>query len=84
MANQFEQCDQTAVNVVVELGSTSLPRGSAGQLSADSVIALEQSKEEPVNVYADGRLVARGELVAIESRFWIRVTECVHGVDAVA
>ncbi len=83
MSEHFEQVDHAAANVVVELGGTALPRYQVEQLSGNTVISLDQEKEEPVNVYADGRLIARGELVAVKTRFWIRITERVLGVDAV-
>ncbi|MEE2705858.1 MAG: FliM/FliN family flagellar motor switch protein [Planctomycetota bacterium] len=83
MSEHFNQVDHAAVNVVVELGGTALPRYQVERLSSNTVISLDQEKEEPVNVYADGRLIARGELVAVKTRFWIRITERVLGVDAV-
>lgn len=61
----------------VELGVTRLPMRDVLQLSAGSVVQLDQSAEEPVNLYVNGKLVARGEVVVVDERFGVKISEVV-------
>jgi flagellar motor switch protein FliN/FliY len=42
-----------------------------------AVVPLAEAASDPVNVFADGRLVARGDLIVLDGRFCLRVTEVV-------
>ena len=59
-------------------------RIDAESLCDGVLVPLEQSTEEPVDVYANGRLVARGEIVVLDDCFCVRVTERIEGVNAIA
>ena len=61
----------------VELGVTRLPMRDVLQRSAGSVVQLDQSAEEPVNLYVNGKLVARGEVVVVDERFGVKISEVV-------
>jgi hypothetical protein len=61
----------------IEVGRTALPADS-DNLVRGSTLALDQSPGEPVEVYAGERLVARGEVVMREDRFFVRVTEVIR------
>ena len=63
------------VKVSVELGSCQLPMREVLQLGAGSVVQLDQVAEAPVDLYVNHKLVARGEVVVVEDRFGIKVTE---------
>ena len=62
------------LEVVVELGRRRLPLADVLRLSAGSVIELEKLMGEPLEVYANGKLIAEGEAVVIEEQFGIRIT----------
>jgi flagellar motor switch protein FliN/FliY len=49
-----------------------------------SVIELEQREEEPLEVLANGRVVARGEVVVVDERFGVRITEIVASRERLA
>ncbi|MCC7084607.1 MAG: FliM/FliN family flagellar motor switch protein [Pirellulales bacterium] len=59
----------------VVLGRCSIPLGEAQRLSAGQVMTLDEPTDSPVEIYAAGRLVARGELLTLDGRFCVRVTE---------
>ena len=61
----------------VELGQTRLPIRDLLQLQPGSVLALDAVAGEPVNLLANGTLVARGEIVVVNDKFGLRVTELV-------
>jgi flagellar motor switch protein FliN/FliY len=61
----------------VELGSTKLNLREILELHEGSMIQLNKLAGEPLDIYANGRLIARGEVVVIDENFGIRVTEIV-------
>lgn len=71
--------DRERVEVTIELGSTTLCSAELDAIGAGSVVRLDERAADPVNVYAGGRLVARGELVVLGGRVSVRVTE-VHAI----
>ena len=63
------------VNVTVELGSCMLPMRDVLQLNVGSVVQLDKSAEEPVQLLVNGKLIARGEIVLVENHLGIKITE---------
>jgi flagellar motor switch protein FliN/FliY len=68
----------------VELGRVSLLVQEVVELGTGSIIELEKTAGEPVDVLVNGRLVARGEVVVIEDNFGVRVTEVISPQDRVS
>lgn len=62
------------LQLTVELGRTELPIKKVLELTRGSIIELEKVAGEPVELYANGKLVAHGEVVVIEDNFGLRVT----------
>ena len=65
------------VKLTVELGACSLPMRDVLQLAAGSVVQLEKSADGPVDLFVNQKLLARGEVVVVENRFGIKITELV-------
>ena len=63
------------VNLRVELGSARMQVQDILRLGAGSVVPLESLAGDPVNLYVNDRLVARGEILVINDNFAVRVTE---------
>ena len=63
------------VKLTVELGSCVLPMRDVLQLAVGSVVQLDKVAEAPVDLFVNQRLVARGEVVVVEDRFGIKITE---------
>jgi flagellar motor switch protein FliN/FliY len=63
--------------VTVELGRCSLPVADVLKLGAGSLVPLDRLAGEPVDVLVNERLVARGEIVAVDDRYGVRITEVV-------
>ena len=68
------------VTLTVELGSCELPMREVLQLAVGSVVQLNKPAGTPVELRANHKLVARGEVVVIEDRLGIRITELANGV----
>jgi flagellar motor switch protein FliN/FliY len=65
------------VQVRVELGSSKLNVKDVLKLNSGSVVALDSLVGDPVNVFVNDRLVARGEVLVVHDNFAIRITEVV-------
>jgi flagellar motor switch protein FliN len=65
------------VQVTVELGSCHLPMRDVLQLTNGSVVQLDKVADAPVELFVNRKLVARGEVVVVENRFGIKITELV-------
>jgi flagellar motor switch protein FliN/FliY len=61
--------------VSVELGRVFMPIGELLQLSEGSVIQLDRMISQPVDIIAQGVRLARGEVVVVEERYAVRITE---------
>lgn len=65
------------VSLSLEVGRTRMPIRSLLQLNRGSVIELERGAGDPLDVYVNGTLIAHGEVVVINDRFGVRLTEVV-------
>ena len=65
------------VSVTVQLGSCQLSMREVLQLNPGSVVQLDKLADAPVEVLLNDKLVARGEVVVIENKFGIKITEMV-------
>ena len=65
------------VKLTVELGSCQLSMREVLQLAPGSIVQLDKTANSPVSVFVNQRLIARGEVVVIEDRLGIKVTEIV-------
>jgi flagellar motor switch protein FliN/FliY len=65
------------LSVDIELGRTTLTMQDILGLREDSIVKLSRSTGEGVVVLADDRTLVRGEIVVIEDRAGVRVTEIV-------
>ena len=65
------------VNLTVELGRTKIPIKSILQLAQGSVIELDALAGEPMDVLVNGCLIAQGEVVVVNEKFGVRLTDIV-------
>jgi len=65
------------IKLSVELGSCFMFMKDLLQLSVGSVVQLDKVADTPVDVYVNQKLVARGEVVVVEDRFGIKITEMI-------
>lgn len=63
------------IEITVELGRTHKKISEILELGQGSVIELDKLVGEPLNIYANGKFIAKGEVVVIDDSFGIRVTE---------
>ncbi|MDA8187413.1 MAG: flagellar motor switch protein FliN [Dehalococcoidales bacterium] len=72
------------LQVNVELGRSSLPIRDILALGPGSVVELDKLAGEPVDVFINSTLIARGEVVVVDEKFGVRVTEIVTPAKRIA
>lgn len=65
------------VNISMEVGSTSITIRNLLQLNQGSVIELDRLAGEPLDVLVNGTLIAHGEVVVVNEKFGIRMTDVI-------
>jgi flagellar motor switch protein FliN/FliY len=63
------------VELAVEIGRTTMTIRQAMALAPGSVVILDRMAGEPVDLLVNGKRIARGEVVAIDEEFGLRITE---------
>ncbi|OEU66149.1 MAG: flagellar motor switch protein FliN [Desulfovibrio sp. S3730MH75] len=71
------------LDVSAELGRTKMLINELLQLGAGSVVELTKLAGEPLEIYVNGKLVARGEAVVINEKFGIRLTDIISPIERV-
>lgn len=71
------------LDVSAELGRTRLLINELLQLGQGSVIELNKLAGEPLEIYVNGKLVARGEAVVINEKFGVRLTDIISPIERV-
>jgi flagellar motor switch protein FliN/FliY len=72
------------VSLTIELGSCQLPMKEVLLLNIGSVIQLDKPADAPVELSVNGKLIARGEVVVVEDRFGVKITEVIGSANAIA
>ena len=72
------------VNISAVLGRASLSVAQLLQLGQGSVLELDRKVGEAIDIYVNNRLVARGEVVVVDERLGVTMTEIIKSEDAAA
>lgn len=67
--------DSVPVSIDVRLGSRSLTLGELMALREGSVLELDRRIDQDVELYLNARLIGRGQIVAVDDDFGVRITE---------
>lgn len=73
----FELVLDVPLEVTVQLGRTRMPIRQLLQLSAGSVVELGKPAGERLDVLVNGKPIARGEVVVVNDRFGVRLTDII-------
>ncbi|MDX1962527.1 MAG: flagellar motor switch protein FliN [Pirellulales bacterium] len=72
------------LEVKIELGRSQMYLEDVLKLNRGAVVPLDRLAGDPVDIYVNGRLIARGEVLILNDNFCVRVAELVAGEQAVA
>lgn len=71
------------VEVCLHAGSTKISIRDLVKLVEGSVVALDREASEPMDVLVNGTLVAHGEIVVVDDRFGVRLTDVVSPLERI-
>ncbi|MBC8316844.1 MAG: flagellar motor switch protein FliN [Desulfobulbaceae bacterium] len=71
------------LSVTVELGRAEMIIDKMLQLGQGSVIELEKAAGEPVEIFVNHKLLGKGEVIVVNDRFGVRITEIISQADRI-
>ena len=71
------------VNVSLRVGTTDMSIRDLVKLVEGSVVALDRQADEAMDVLVNGTLIAHGEIVVVDDRFGVRLTDVVSPVERI-
>jgi flagellar motor switch protein FliN/FliY len=83
-ANETASLDllrEVQLDLKIELGRTQMHLEDVLRLKQGTVVTLDKLAGDPVDIYANGRLIARGEVLVLNDNFCVRVAELIAGDD---
>lgn len=80
-ASGIDLLNDVDLHVVIELGRTEMLVEDVLKLNTGSVVELDKLAGDPVDVYVNNRLIARGEVLVLNDNFCIRVSEIVDNLE---
>ncbi|MFQ5431365.1 MAG: flagellar motor switch protein FliN [Nitrospinota bacterium] len=83
ITNEMHQYLDIPLTVHSELGRTKISVRDVLKLKEGSVIPLDKLVGEPIEIYVNGLLTARGETVVVNERFGIRVTDVIDPMEII-
>lgn len=78
LMNELDMILDIPVQITVELGRTKITIKNLLQLAHGSVVELDAMAGEPMDVLVNGTLIAQGEVVVVNDKFGIRLTDIVN------
>jgi flagellar motor switch protein FliN/FliY len=76
-ANNIDLLMDVSLQVTVELGRTRMQLAQILELQHGSVVELDRLAGDPVDIFVNDCMVARGEVVVVDDKFGVRITEMV-------
>jgi flagellar motor switch protein FliN/FliY len=70
-----------SLQVRIELGRTKMLVEDVLKLNPDSVVELDKAAGDPVDIYVNGRRIARGEVLVLNENFCVRVSEILEPLE---
>ncbi|MGH8143145.1 MAG: flagellar motor switch protein FliN [Steroidobacteraceae bacterium] len=71
------------VTLSMEVGRTRISIRNLLQLNQGSVIELERAASEPLDIFVNGTLIAHGEVVVVNDKFGIRLTDVISPAERI-
>jgi flagellar motor switch protein FliN len=75
--NNLDHFGGVSLRISVEVGSASIPLSEILGLAEGSIVELDRQANDVLDIFANGTLIAKGEVVTVEGRYGVRVTDVV-------
>ena len=69
--------------LTVRFGQTKMALGALVQIGPGSVVSLERAPSDPIEVLVNGKVIARGEVVAVSGNYGVRITDIVSASERI-
>ncbi len=79
LASDLEAVFNVPVNIAAVLGGTNMEVSDLLKLNEGDVVELDRKVGEAIDIFVNNRLVARGEVVLVEDRLGVTMTEIIKG-----
>jgi flagellar motor switch protein FliN len=76
-SNNIDLLLDVSMRVTVELGRTRMQLSQILELQHGSVVELDRLAGDPVDIFVNDCMIARGEVVIVDDKFGVRITEMV-------
>jgi flagellar motor switch protein FliN/FliY len=73
----LEALYEVPVQISVVLGKTTMPLNQLLKLGKGAVIELERTVGDPIDIYVNNKMVAKGEIVVVDNKIGVTLTEVV-------
>lgn len=80
--DHIDRLNTVNLTAAVELGRSQMTLDSALAISEQSLIELDKQVDDAVDIMINGQLFARGEVVTVDERFGVRITEIVQEIES--
>ena len=74
-SNNIELVKNVKVQLTVKLGNSELTVDELFNLKSGSIVKLDKETNTPIDIELEGKLVARGVIVAVDDNFGVQITE---------
>ncbi|MCP3427831.1 flagellar motor switch protein FliN [Opacimonas viscosa] len=81
--NKLDTILDIPVNISMEVGRSSISIRNLLQLNQGSVVELDRVAGEPLDVLVNGTLIAHGEVVVVNDKFGIRLTDVISQIERI-
>jgi flagellar motor switch protein FliN len=71
------------IDISIEIGRTKMTIGDLLSLSKGSIVELKRTAGEAVDIYVNGKLLGKGEVVVVNERLGVRVVKIVAPIERV-
>ena len=75
LGERMDLIEQVKIQLAVTLGEAEVTMGRLFSLGSGEVLTLDRAADAPIDVRLNGKLIARGTLVAVDDKFGVRITE---------
>ena len=80
--NNLELIMSVPIQITVELGKTRKKIKDIAELTVGNIVELDRQAGDQVDVVANGRLIARGDVVVVDDNYSVRITEIIKAKEA--
>ena len=75
LKNGIEMIQNIKISLSVSLGKANMSVGELLDLNENSILHLDRRTNDPVDIILDGKVIARGSIVAVDDDFGVKITE---------